>query len=114
MKSHQRIRALLAIAALTCAACPTSEESGETAMPPSIDAETARTLAWSAYVDARELQVLANEGARTPTLTELPAEMGDTPRQMWQVEVVTIDGQLRATVWVDPRSGDVQQVFHIP
>lgn len=70
----------------------------------------ARHVAFSSYVEKMRLNVSATEGARKVAIIRLGYDMpqfASRGEQLWEVRVLTLEGELRAILWVNPKTEDV-------
>ena len=73
----------------------------------------AKRIAFEAYVKKMRAEILANEGVQDMAVVTLGYDVpGFAPKgeRIWEVRVLTIEGGLRAILWVNPRSEDVHFV----
>jgi hypothetical protein len=73
----------------------------------------AKQIAFEAYAKKMRANVLANEGIKAITIITLGYDAWDfatKDERIWEARVMTIDGKLRAIIWVNPNSGKVRFV----
>ncbi len=75
----------------------------------------AKRVAFAAYVEKMQLEILAEEGVREReiTIVTLGYDVRDFAakgERIWEARVLTIEGRLRAIIWVNPRSENVHLV----
>ncbi len=75
----------------------------------------AKRVAFAAYMKRMQLEILAEEGVREREISVVTLGY-DVPgfaakgERIWEARVLTIEGGLRAILWVNPRSEDVHFV----
>lgn len=75
----------------------------------------AKRVAFAAYLKKMKIEILAEEGVREREITVVTLGY-DVPgfaskgERIWEARVLTIEGGLRAILWVNPRSEDVHFV----
>lgn len=74
---------------------------------------SAKQVAFDAYAKKMHANVLANEGVRTIVIVTLGYDVRDFAakgERVWETRVMTIDGSLRAIIWINPSSGKIHFV----
>ena len=73
----------------------------------------AKRIAFEAYAKKMRAEVLANEGVQDISVVTLGYDapgFATEGERIWEARVLTIEGKLRAIIWVNPRSEDVHFV----
>ena len=73
----------------------------------------AKQIAFEAYAKQMHAEVLFNEGIQTiaiVTLGYVVRDFATKGERIWEARVMTIDGSLRAIIWVNPNSARVHFV----
>lgn len=67
----------------------------------------AERIAFVAYVNKMKAKVLATEGVQNMDIVTLGYDVHDFAikgERIWEARIMTIDGLLRAIIWINPRS----------
>ncbi|MGI6494608.1 MAG: hypothetical protein ACOX5G_00680 [Kiritimatiellia bacterium] len=121
-KGHQALRAVLWVHAETKVVhfvCGPWDTAGKAAKPLQIEGTKvsaqadAKRIAFEAYAKKMRAEVLANEGVQDISVVTLGYDVpgfATEGERIWEARVLTIEGKLRAIIWVNPRSEDVHFV----
>lgn len=73
----------------------------------------AKRIAFEAYAKKMRAEILANESVQDIAIVTLGYDVRDFAakgERIWEARVLTIEGRLRAIIWVNPRSEGVHFV----
>ncbi|MDX9862370.1 MAG: hypothetical protein RBS99_15785 [Rhodospirillales bacterium] len=73
----------------------------------------AKRIAFEAYAKKMRAEILANESVQDMAVVTLGYDVpgfASKGERIWEARVLTIEGGLRAILWVNPRSEDVHYV----
>jgi hypothetical protein len=73
----------------------------------------AKRIAFEAYAKKMRAEILANESVQDIAIVTLGYDVRDFAakgERIWETRVLTIEGRLRAIIWVNPRSESVHFV----